>query len=56
MYGYNTGSNWIYWAVCHDFYLPWEQDLSAKAIQLGYSTELGSQQIEMPYVLFQNLK
>lgn len=56
MYGYNTGSNWIYWAVCHDLYSPWEQDLSAKATQLGYSTKLGSQQVEMPYVLFQNLK
>ena len=56
MYGYNTASNWIYWAVCHDLYSPWDYDLTSKATQLGYSTELGSQQVEMPYVLLQYLE
>jgi hypothetical protein len=34
----------------------WEYNLKSQAIQLGYSTELKSQQIEMPYGLLEYLK
>ena len=49
--GHRTGSDWTYWAVCHDLWKPWEYDLNYKAKQLGYSTQLENQQIEVPYGL-----
>lgn len=55
-YGYNSGSHWLYWAVCHDLWKPWEYKLDLKASQFGYSGQLESQQIEVPYGLLQYLK
>lgn len=58
-FGYNVGSHWEYWAVCHDV---WDaqrtndSDLAAKARQLGYSTELKTEQIEIPHELMRSLK
>lgn len=54
--GYNSGSHWTYWTVCHDLWKPWEYKLDYKASQLGYSGQLESQQIEVPYGLLQYLK
>jgi hypothetical protein len=54
--GYNSGSHWTYWTVCHDLWQPWEYNLNYKATQLGYSTELKSEQMEIPYGLLQYLK
>ena len=55
-YGYNSGSHWTYWAVCHDLWQPWEYKLDLKASQFGYSGQLESNQIEIPYGLLQYLK
>ncbi|PPS43923.1 hypothetical protein [Chroococcidiopsis sp. TS-821] len=55
-YGYNSGSHWIYWAVCHNLWQPWDYDLESRATRLGYSTELESEQIQIPYGLLQYLK
>ena len=54
--GYNSGSHWTYWAVCHDLWKPWEYKLDLKASQFGYSGQLENQQIEVPYGLLQYLK
>jgi hypothetical protein len=56
MFGYNTGDHWTYWAVCHDLFSPREYDLKLRANELGYSTKLESQQLEIPYELLQYLK
>lgn len=54
--GYNFGSYQQYWAICHDLWqLPTNQ-WTSQAKQLGYSTELKSEQVEIPYELMQNLK
>lgn len=53
MYGYNTGTHWQYWVVCHNLWQPWEYNLEYKAIQLGYSTELKTEQTRIPYGLLQ---
>ncbi|PPS41947.1 hypothetical protein [Chroococcidiopsis sp. TS-821] len=55
-YGYNSGSHWIYWTVCHNLWQPWQYDLESRATRLGYTTELESEQIEIPYGLLQHLK
>lgn len=55
-FGYNADSHWQYWVVCHDLWQPWEQDLAAKAKQLGYSMKLESEQVEIPYGVMQYLK
>jgi len=54
--GYNKGSHWEYWVVCHDLWEPWKYNLKSKARQLGYSTQLLSEQIEVPYGLMQYLR
>lgn len=54
--GYHTGSHWTYWVVCHDLWQPWEYKLDLKASQFGYSGDLESEQIELPYGLLQYLK
>ena len=54
--GFNSGSYSTYWIVCHDLWQPWEYDLNYEATQLSYSTELKSEQIEIPYGLLQYLK
>lgn len=56
IYGYNSESHWLYWAICHDIFSAWEYDLKSQALQLGYSPKLKSQQIRIPYGLMQNLK
>jgi hypothetical protein len=55
-YGYNSGSHWNYWAVCHNLFDAWKYNLNLKANQLGYSTKLNSEQIEIPSELLQYLK
>jgi len=55
-YGYNAGTHWEYWAICHDIWQPWKRDLVFQARQLGYSTELNSEQIRIPYELMQLLR
>jgi hypothetical protein len=55
-YGYNAGSHWEYWAVCHDVLQDSQRDLASQARQLGYSTELSSKQVEVPYALMQSLR
>ena len=55
-FGYNVGDHQQYWAVCHDLWeLPTEQ-WTVQAKKLGYSTDLKSEQIEIPYELMQSLK
>jgi hypothetical protein len=56
MFGYDTGDHWTYWAVCHDLFSSWEYDLKLRATQLGYSTKLESQQLEIPNELLQYLE
>ncbi|MBW4525373.1 MAG: hypothetical protein KME18_09300 [Phormidium tanganyikae FI6-MK23] len=55
--GYNSGSNRIYWAICHNVWnakvLTPEEGLARKAQQLGYSLSLQSVQREIPKQLFQ---
>ncbi len=57
VFGYNTGSNKIYWAVCHDDWtvqvLSPEQGLAQKAQRLGYSLDLQSDQREIPKQILQ---
>ena len=55
-FGYNVGAHRQYWAICHDLWqLPSDQ-WTSQAKKLGYSTELKSEQIEIPYELMQSLK
>ena len=54
--GYDKGSHWEYWVVCHELWEPWKYNLSSKARQLGYSTQLSSEQIEIPYQVMQYLR
>lgn len=57
VFGYNSGSNRIYWAVCHDIWnakvFSPQEGLARKAQQLGYSRSLQSDQREIPKQLFQ---
>lgn len=55
-FGYNSDSHSIYWIICHELWQPWEYDLKSQAVELGYSTRLESQQIEIPYGMLQDLK
>lgn len=56
VFGYNAGSHDLYWAVCHDQWNPEgypEAGLAELARSLGYSTQLESEQKEVPATLFQ---
>lgn len=57
VFGYNSGSHDLYWAVCHDQWnvTAWkpQSELASLARSLGYSTQLESEQKEVPASLFQ---
>lgn len=52
-YGYNMSDYPIYWATCHNFVGPdfFSERMKAKAIQLGYSVNLPSEQVELKNIL-----
>lgn len=54
--GYNQDSHWQYWIICHKLWKPFDYDLKVKAKQFGYSTQLKSKQVEIPYKLMDQLK
>lgn len=54
--GYNFGSYQQYWAICHDLWQLSNEKWTSEAKRLSYSTELKSEQVEIPYELMQSLK
>lgn len=48
-YGYNQSDYPIYWTTCHNFVGPdfFSEEMTARAIKLGYSLNLSSDQIEL---------
>ncbi|MEB3218368.1 MAG: hypothetical protein VKN72_19335, partial [Nostocales cyanobacterium 94392] len=54
--GYNQDSHLQYWVICHDLWKPLDSDLKRLAKQFGYSTQLESMQVEIPYGLMDKLK
>jgi hypothetical protein len=53
---YESGRQGVSWAVCHDVWQDSQRDLASQARQFGYSTELSSEQVEVPYALMQSLR
>ena len=57
VFGYNSGSHRMYWAICHNIWnakvFKPQEGLAQKARELGYSTSLQSDQREIPKQLFQ---
>ncbi|MBE7383077.1 MAG: hypothetical protein F6J95_016895 [Leptolyngbya sp. SIO1E4] len=51
-YGYNVSDYPVYWATCHNFVGPnfFSEEMTNRAIQLGYSLDLPSDQIELTNV------
>lgn len=52
-FGYNQSDYPIYWATCHNFVGPdfFSEEMTSRAIKLGYSLNLSSDQIELNNVL-----
>jgi hypothetical protein len=52
-FGYNMSDYPIYWATCHNFVGPnfFSEEMTSRAIQLGYPLDLPSEQIELDNVL-----
>ncbi len=48
-YGYNFSDYPIYWVTCHNFVGPdfFSQEITSRAIKLGYSLDLPSEQVEL---------
>ncbi|NJK51672.1 MAG: hypothetical protein HC936_00875 [Leptolyngbyaceae cyanobacterium SU_3_3] len=55
-FGYNFEGHQQYWAICHDLWQVSSDKWTSEAKRLGYSTELKSDQIEVPYELMRSLK
>ena len=51
-FGYNQAGYPIYWTTCHNFVGPnfFSEEMTNRAIQLGYSLDLPSEQIELTNV------
>ncbi|NJO65938.1 MAG: hypothetical protein HC836_50060 [Richelia sp. RM2_1_2] len=54
--GYNQDSHLQYWVICHDLWKPFDYDLKRLAKQFGYSMQLESTQVEIPYGSMDKLK
>lgn len=51
--GYNHNDYPVYWATCHNFVGPnfFSEEMTARAVQLGYSLKLPQEQIELKNVV-----